>query len=309
MGWLFNLERIMDYGGIVQMDKVMVDNWFLEDIINDFRNGKISTSNSYAELLMAVTLWDEVCYPQNAFNWWNSVPSHIQHRLCPLDDTMENGMPNILLQQSDSLEGLVLHYMALSNKYECNYLPCLQRRTSYACYNMLGHALIQMKMQENLDNSIEAYYRETYKQLSDFPQLKIKMPILAKYIFDNTPEGMTPFDFAFHLKNEGPVIRYRQYLNGIENALEKQDWKELRYLLSCSEDAISDVLTLGKKGVESVTFGIWPIPSISLKFRNANVSISESTSFSIKTSSPCKKMHLTFLRHLTDYAINYMKLW
>lgn len=291
------------------MNKVMVDNWFLEDIVNDFRNGQISTSNSYAELLMAIVLWDEVCYPQNIFNWWDSIPSHIQHRLCPLDDTKENGVPGVFLQSVDSLDNLVLHYMALSNKYECDYLPCLQRRVSCACYSMLEHALIQMKMQENLDKTIEAYYRETYKALSGFSQIKIKMPILAKYIFDNTPEDMTPFDFAFHLKNEGPVIKYRQYLNEIEDALEKQNWKDLRYLLSCSEDAITDVLTLEKKGIENVTFDIWPMPSISLKFRNANVSISKTASFSIKASSSSKKIHLTFLRHLTDYAINYMKLW
>jgi len=135
------------------------------------------------------------------------------------------------------------------------------------------------------------------------------MPVLAKYIFDNTPEGMTPFDFAFHLRNEGPVIRYRQYLNKVEDALENQNWKDLRYLLRCSEDTIADVLALDKKRFTSVVFNILPIPSISLKYRDIDASISKAPSFSIKTNGSCRRLHLTFLRGLATYAINEMELW
>ena len=287
----------------------MVDNWFLEDVVKYLLDEKKNVPDSYEELLMAIVLWDEVCYPQNAFNWWNSIPSLIQNRLCPIDDTKNNGIPGVRLQSAEGPINMVLHYMALSSNYDCDYLPCSHRRISKDCYTLLNHALLAIEMQRNLDKAIKEYYRETYKVLSEFSQLEIKMPILVKYIFDNTPEGMTHFDFAFHLRNEGPVIRYKQYLNKVKDALEHQNWKELRYLLRCSEDTVVDVLSLDKKTLGSITFNILPVPSISLKFRSINASISESPSFSIKNIGSCRRLHLTFLRDLATYAINEMRLW
>ena len=291
------------------MNKVMVDNWFLEDVVNFFLDEKKNTPDSYEELLMAIVLWDEVCYPLNSFNWWNSIPSHIQDRLFPIDDTKHNGVPGIGLQSIDAPINMALHYMALSSNHGCDYLPCFRRRTADDCYRLLDLALLEIHMQRNLDRAVKEYYRETYKILSEFSRFEIKMPILAKYILDNTPEGMTPFDYAFHLRNEGPVIKYKQYLNKVEDALENQNWKDFRYLLRCSEDTIADVLSLDKKSFESVTFNILPVPSISLKFRGVDTSISGAPSFSIKTDGSYRRLHLTFLKDLTTYAINKMRLW
>lgn len=53
------------------------------------------------------------------------------------------------------------------------------------------------------------------------------MLVLVNFIIDNATNDMSPIDFAFHLKNEGTVVKYRSYLRKIEFALEKQDWKEL----------------------------------------------------------------------------------
>jgi len=151
------------------MNKVMVDNWFLEDIIKYFLDEKKNASNSYEELLMAIVLWDEVCYPQNAFNWWTSIPSHIQDRLCPIDDTKDKGISGICLQSIGAPINMVLHYMELSSNHGCDYLPCSARRKSDDCYSLLDHALLEIDMQRNLDQAIKEYYRETYKALSERP--------------------------------------------------------------------------------------------------------------------------------------------
>ena len=68
------------------MNSIMVDNWFMEEVIADIKEQKTHRSRCYGELLMAIVLWDEVYYPKNNYNWWNSIPSQVQNALIPLDD-------------------------------------------------------------------------------------------------------------------------------------------------------------------------------------------------------------------------------
>lgn len=319
------------------MNNIMVDNWFMEDVIADLRDNSAGCSNSYADLLMAIVLWDHVYYPQNNYNWWNSFPSQVQNALCPIEDNREEGLDQAIrllcqhgkcseeeynwiqwkdLQQteSDIVASGAFRYMMLSNKNECDYLPCAKRRSflhQYSSAQNVQHAMSRLKMQRHLDKTVEEYYTDTYKALLDFSDLRLKMPVLVNFIFDNMQDGMTPIDYAFHLKNEGPVIRYRQYFEEVEDALELQNWKELRFLLRCSNDIIADVTSLDKRMLESAVVSIIPTPSVSLKFKGIETTISSSPSLELKHFSDrtFKKMHLTFLKDLTQYAINDMKRW
>lgn len=301
----------------------MVDNWFMENVVVDIRDKKTYCSKSYAELLMAIVLWDKVYYPQNTYKWWNSFPSQVQNILYPIDDSKEEGLSESdrqyykyynISKESEIIGSRALHYMKLSNDNECDYLPCKKRRDfliKYSRQEIYYKVLSRMKLQGDLDKTIQEYYTETYRTLLDFSSLDLKMPVLVNFIIDNTPEEMTPIDYAFHLKNEGPVIKYRQYLTQVEDALEEQRWKDLRFLLSCSNDAISSIISMDKNNLGSVEVRILPTPSIILKSVGLDASVSQVPSLTLKKkiNRPFRKMHLTFLKNLTKYAINDMKRW
>lgn len=311
------------------MNNIMVDNWFMEEVLEDINNSTEHNSKNYADLLMAIVLWDEVYYPQNSRNWWKSFPSQVQNALNPIDDNgniflKQNVIKNPLLylllssQRSDLISSheyigkLALHYAKLSNNNGCDYLPCKKRQSFLMKYmepQNIEKSLLRMKMQGNLDKSIEEYYTDTYKALLDFSGLKLKMPVLVNFIFDNTPKGMTPVDYAFHLKNEGAVIKYRKYLSQVEDALENQNWKDLRFLLRCSNDAVSEITSLDKKNLKSIGVRILPMLSILLKYDGVSADISHTPSFEVNIQNPFRRIHLTFLKDLTRYAINDMKLW
>lgn len=315
----------------------MVDNWFMEEVINDIQNYSITHSAHYAELLMAIVLWDEVYYPQNKFNFWNNVPSQVQYALQPIDDSDEKWKEesvkefyrykgiseeeyywlkwknSSLFEPQDTVNCGAIRYLMLSNNNGLDYLPCEQRYCFLQEYLNIKNILTflpRIKLQNSLTKVVNEYYVEAYKSLIDFSSLEIRMPVLVNFIFDNARNNMSPVDFAFHLKNEGPLIKYREYLNKIDVALENQDWLELRFLLSCSEEAVNTVISMDKKRLNRISVNILPTPSIMFESSNATVNLSNRPSLTINNfERHFKKFNLTFVKDITKYAINDMRRW
>ena len=140
------------------MNSIMVDNWFMEEVLADIHDKTIHASKPYADLLMAIVLWDDIYYPQNDHNWWNSFPSQVQNRLRPIDDSREEGLiqsiqrfyqndnvfdedvkwmkwKNIRGGESEIVGCGALRYMMLSSNNECDYLPCTRRQSFLLQYN------------------------------------------------------------------------------------------------------------------------------------------------------------------------------
>lgn len=315
----------------------MVDNWFMEEVIADIRDHKIHYSNYYAELLMAIVLWDEIYYPLNEYNWWNSIPSQVQNRLQPIDDLKEDGKNEsvkelyrykglsdedfywlkwkepILLDTEDIVCSGAIRYLALSGKNGLDYLPCVKRQNflrEYCSIDNMKKSLSRIRLQESLTKTIKEYYIETYNSLIDFSNFEIKMPILVNFIIDNASNDMSPIDFAFHLKNEGAVVKYRSYLNEVEMALEKQNWKELRHLLRCSADAVNSIISMDRKKLNGISVSVFPTPSIMFKNDIIDATLSSSPSLTIAGfEKHFKKFNLIFLKDITKYAINDMHIW
>lgn len=319
------------------MNNIMVDNWFMEEVIADIRDQQIHYSNCYAELLMAIVLWDEVYYPLNNYNWWNTIPSQVQNKLKPIEDLKEKGKNKsikelyrykykglsedefywlkwkepVLADPEDIVCSGAIRYLALSKKHNLDYLPCVKRQNflrEFCSINNIKTSLPRMRLQGEFTKTIKEYYVETYKSLIDFSNFEIKMPVLANFIIDNASNDMSPIDFALHLKNEGSVVKYRNYLKEIEIALEKQNWKELRYLLRCSEDAINSVISIDRKKLKSISVSIFPVPSIAFNQNKIGVTISPSLTIE-GFQKYYKKFNLIFLKDVTKYAINNMKIW
>ena len=320
------------------MNKIMVDNWLMEDVIADIRDNKSNQSKAYADLLMAMVLWDEVYYPQNDYNWWNSVPSEVQGLLNPISDYDEKSLDapimDLLLNaddiESSDLEQLkrkklllehsavmgkgALRYMALSNDYGCDYLPCHKRRIflySYFSNEEIERFLTRLKAKEHLDKIIKEYYVETYKALLDFSAFDFQMPTLVNYIINNAPHEMKPIEYALHLKHEGAVVAYRKYLTQVDEAIEQQNWRELRYLLKCSEDAVSDVISLDRKFISKTNCLGLPNPTVLLDSISVDIGLPPTISINIdlKKFSNMKKVRLTFLKDIVTDGINCKKFW
>lgn len=323
---------ILFLGGI-SVNRIMVDNWFLGEVIRYLRAPKENPARPYAELLMALVLWDEVCFPENerSASWADG--TELAGCLSPIDDrerAFDDASRELLIgiMQQDELpdpyylwlrdpehvvNASALRYLMLSAKHGCDYLPSTQRqaflRTHENSRYMKG-LLARMQMMGQLDERADAYYRESYKALLDFSELKLEMPVLADFIVHSTPAGMTAVEHAMHLRQEGPVIRYRAYLEQVEQALERQDWKTLRSLLAASADAMEEVVGLDRKRLSGVTVKLLPTPSVLVNYGRfrGELSASPSVSFENILGAGGRKLHLTFLKDLTAYAVNERKL-
>ena len=313
------------------MDRVMTDNWFLSETLRYLRAPEENSARPYAELLMALVLWDEVCFPLNERSraWMES--GELEGCLSPIEDEApeledrawqllhmyiqdEPGCDPYFLWMRDPenfVNAGALHYQMLSVKHGCDYLPSTRRQAflkAHESHRYLKELLLRMGMQEKLDEAARAYYQKSLEALLDFSELKLDMPVLADFIVSSTPRGMRPVDYALQLRQEGPVIRYREYLSQVEQALERQQWKELRRLLAASQEAIDGVLALDRRRLGSVTVKLLPTPSVMMNYGYAKGELSASPGLSFELK-PGRRMHLTFLKDLTAYAINDRKLF
>ena len=305
------------------MNRVMVDNWFLGEVVRHLRAPKENPARPYAELLMALVLWDEVCYPRNERSRSWAEGSELADLLCPIDDSaraLEDGARELLFLYGSEDPGSdpyglwmrapesvvnasALRYLMLSAQHGCDYLPSTERQRFLTAHENPKHVkelLLRLRMQGILDEAADAYYRETLQGLLDVPALQLSMPVLADYIVSGTPEGLKPVEYALQLRQEGSVIRYREYLSQLEQALEQQRWKELRRLLAASKEAVDGVLALDRKGLGSVTVKLLPTPSVVVNYGWFKGEVSASPGLSLECK-PGRRMHLTFLKELTRF--------
>lgn len=283
------------------MNKIMVDNWFMKNVYEYIKFNNTDYSPLYYDLLMAIILWDEVYYPQNKYsNIWGNDPSPLQNLLLPI-------IKPEFEYSGKVVDDIALKYLELSYNNECDYLPCPLRR-DFLAKNYQYRSLNRMKIQNILDNEIEDYYNKTFAFFSDSFDFRIKMPVLVNFTLNNTPKDMESIDYALHLKNEGAVVNYRRYLKKMEDSIENQDWIELRFLLKHFGDTINDIIILDNNHISCVNTSVAITPSVLFDFSSNYLKGSLPISLLVKENFLKKhKIHLTFLRDLTQFAITDLK--
>ncbi len=289
----------------------MVDNWFMEEVLAEIRENDVQNYSSYTDLLMAIVLWDDVYYPSNGKNWWNSMVSPVQDLLIPVDDFGE--WEGRHTEHNNIVCDGAIQYLDFCNQKGFNYLPCKKRLNFLrrACSpEEVSKALMRLRQQDILTKTVRDYYLDHYNNVLELQKIQIQMPILSKYIFDEASNDISPVDFAVQLKNEKKVIEYRNFLDQLDSAVEKQDWRELRFLLQCSQDAVDSVLSVDKRKLISVSVDIFPLPQIIIHLGNIEMNLGKTLSLTINNvEALIKKYNLIFLREVTQYAINDMALW
>lgn len=287
------------------MNKVMVDNWLINDVYKYLILNDNTSSYSYHDLLMAVILWDKIYYPEvGSFNYnlLRELPEEIQNLCSPIREPT-------FVYSGDIVDEIAVKYLKLSHQHNCDYLPCSKRK-DFLIRNTKEQyqTLYRLKLQKQLDKDIEEYYRKTFEFFSDSFNFALKTPVLVQYAFENAPDGMTAIEYALHLRNEGATINYRKYLEEIEKNLNLQKWGELRNLLRLSENAVQDVIALDKKRIGNLDMSVSITPSFLTDCVSNNVKLSTPILLSIKDrflNSP--KIHLTFLKDLTKFAVNNLR--
>lgn len=308
------------------MSRVMVDNWFMEEVLESIAHKTTYHSRAYAELLMAIVLWDEICYPKNDYSWWNSIDTQVQDRLTPIDDLREEGVEESIrlvlgdrYSPEDELwkawHGIppteteivatgAIRYMLLSSKYDCDYLPCSKRKAflkKYVGDKRFYTMLKRFDEMKQLDKAVESFIHRAY------PHASIKVPSLVRYIFDRAAhEGMSPIDFAFHLREEGPVVRYREHLHEMIQAYGTENARKVNELQRCDDDAIADVLSIDPKTIKLIAeIPVVGCPKISIEkaFGSASASISPSR-VKLKVRVDPSYWGTIFLSDLAEHAIS-----
>lgn len=77
------------------MRDVMVDNWFLDNVMLDVQDGSLNNSVHYAEFLPVIVLWDNVYYPYNEMNRWRNNSINLKKYLIPLSEANEENTKQI----------------------------------------------------------------------------------------------------------------------------------------------------------------------------------------------------------------------
>lgn len=312
------------------MRRVMLDNWFLMEAIRYLQNPAVQSPRAYGELLSALVLWDEVCYPDNDRSRWQELYTPLSDVLVPIDDR-ENACSDAsvdlmidlmrdepfpdpyflwLRDPEHVVNARALRYQLLSAAHGCDYLPSTRRQAFLRQREdprQIQALLLRHRMQALLDEKAAAYYKEAYGALLEIPELKLSMPVLADYIVQNAPEGMEPLEYALHLKQEGSVIQYRDYLRQLEEAMEHGEWKRFRQLLRASQELMEQVIHQDEKRLRGVTVKLLPTPSVAVNYGcfRGELSVKPTLSFEPHLG---RRMHLSFLRELTDFAINERRI-
>lgn len=289
------------------MKEVMVDNWLLEDIVDQSNYSTIP--ESLCVLLSALVLWDNVLYPFNNRDYWRRTViantkwereiNSIRNNLCFFDDRKEeyqkeqeqffrNNIAVIDKNISEAVGVGALRYICVSNKHGYDYLPCSDRNVFIKQHaEICRDSINRLDMLLPLDKEIDEFLKDLSNVFGG-AFFSVSRPVLVDYIIQNTPQDMSYVDYAMHLKYYGSVIQYRQYLQNVEDSLNHCNLNELIRLKQYSQEVVNDITKMDSS-ILSAEFNILPLPQFSL-IKDINISK--------------KKMHLTFLKELARFSFN-----
>lgn len=309
---------------------VMVDNWFMEEMLFPDASGDELSSRAHAKLITAIVLWDKVYFLQNQRSVWTQKNPLLLDILTPIKEQDEDeliepplevnldkkkyygSIQKFSAQYSGIVETGALRYLALSAKNQWDYLPCSWREQYLQ--EQLGRKqfedlLAKMSAQGFVDREISNQISEMFQRFLGDTGLFIEAPNLAEYIVSQTPPDTDPLKYACDFRKEKPVAEYRKYIERLSKAFRDGKGQEFGYLQALGKEVVNDVLTLGKgemrgtriKLAAGITFSKeTPWGVIEITISTSGISISWSID-----KRTVEKRNLVFLTDLTRYAVTH----
>ena len=309
---------------------VMVDNWLIEEMLFPATFGAEISSSASEKLITAIVLWDKVSYPRNHRSVWNKDNFLLADILTPIEDWNEDNqivsplipsldkkthnedIQNLFEPYSEIVKTGALHYMALSAKNHCDYLPCKSREKylqKQLGVKQFGDLLSKMKAQNLINTEIKEQITETFQKFLEGQSFYVEAPNLADYIIGQTAPDISPIEHACELRKEKPVVAYREYIENLSKAFRDDDYLEFAYLQGLGKEVVEDVLTLEKGKIKGFNIKINPGFTFSVETRSGTIEITISLSgVSISAGSDkrtLQKRNLAFLTNLTSYAATH----
>lgn len=287
------------------MNAIMIDNWLAQEAILNEYTFKDELSLNYQKLLSAIVLWDEIYYPLNekSIQWKMINNSEINIFLKPLEDykrLFEYEANSIYIENYQKLERRLIakegiRYLLLSNYQGFDYVPSSARNLFFERYNPYNilNKLNRFDFIKTLDKEIVDYFDELNSKFGR-NVFEIQRPVLVDFIIQNTPKSMSYIEFALKLREEKSVIQYRKYLTELENSLENREWKKLQELFEISSEVVHNAVKLDKKSIGTIEFSFSALPALN---------------FSKEIEISKRKIHLTFLDKLSEFAFDGRKMY
>ena len=283
------------------MNKLLIDNWTMQEIASDLRNlpdTKISTS--YAELLTALVLWDEIYYPNSELSqyWENTgLGEELSNFIKPYTDKIpifvERAKELYKTYYFDKGTEIVIsgaiRYLMLSDSFNCDYLAYKSRARFIDTYNPIQEMSYKINRRE-YTNFLDKYIIDKFEELNTILGRNVfdfDMPVLVDYILQNTPDNMSHIQYALSLRKEKSVIKYRKFLLEMEKELENCNWKKIFEFQEASYELVNDIIKIDKKHIINASMSISVTPSINI-----------SKEFAVEN----KTVNLTFFKKLVEFA-------
>ena len=303
------------------MRNVLVDNWLIENIVLGHNSQDMEYNLSYSNLLMALLLWDNVYYPKSKYNWWKTESDDCFDSLFPYDDEEQkwsfeayrhiygnrlteddyewivNKVDNF--SEEERIEHGAYRYMLLCRSNGFDYLPCPKRQDFFRRKNM-DEMLTVLQEHFNMEKII---IDEIKKQIG-LIYSDLEVPILTRYILKNTPKGSNPLQYALFLKNEGPIVEYREYLNIIKTEYSLGNYEKASKLINHSHRIVKNVIKINPTNIISTRFEIFPLILLLLGLNKTQTSLlSTAINFNLDIGMLLNS-NIAFLKDLTKFAIS-----
>ncbi len=308
------------------MSKVLLDNWEISTCLREkldvdqallydpYGNYKEFIDPCWQNFLTGIILWDDVYLnlinktltrtvkPETFLNLINqyikdtdfihfpdTMPSkdirELENKYCELYYTLREET------KTYNCYDISLHtirYIIQANILNCNYLPHPQRAEMLLGCEVFEKRFDRTKYIDIIDKEVIKYINEV-NQLYDSQLLTTSFPVLYKFILSNGDSPGEQLSFAYELRKNANVIKFRESISDIELQLNNGNIQALRNSLKATKE-ICDYITndMYKKPVSfNISLGL--SPSINIEFD--------------KNGKTRSKLHTTFLYDLASFAI------
>lgn len=250
------------------MKSVLIDNWTVERIIDNFSNNKNMISDDVKALLIALVLWEDVYYLDNEYSsWWKYIVDNMQEysflkQLKPLKYTSESVifeaefkyLEAYSMQYTSQVAQGALEYLYLANEKALSYLPLgkrarfIQENDLYKYFRIYYNRIDAI---EKVDEDVLEYYEELNKMLRK-AKLEFHPSCLYGYINKSADTVLDMFNCAMDLKSEKMVKDFRRWANDFENDIKAgKTIKIMQY-----KKDLEDLEKSYGKGIIDITLGI-----------------------------------------------------
>ena len=274
---------------------VMIDNWTMSQLVSDWkRRSKVPLQ--YHELLSAIVLWDEVLYPDNGFAQWkeennpfsaaltcvetNDRPFLLEarkkidilHKSQSVEQRTDDSthldwiQNNIIKINRNLIEESTMSYWLYCQDQSCDYLPAPDRREYMKRFMSSRENPLQyfrLDVIRQFDKTWAERIEEILRILGDNTR-RIEFPLLSHFIIRNREEKCPLIISALHMSCEGAFVRFREFLDEIDRAINEDDINQVLYLTKNIRDATNEIFKLDRDNITSVDVGLFPNPGITI---------------------------------------------